>query len=406
MPRIAFAWELGAELGHAMACSAVARVLHARGHRIAFMFRELYQLAFVAHAPSYDVFQAPVSVSEGHGRAVPASLAEILVGCGYDRPEHLAGLVGGWLALFRNWKPDIVVADFGPTALLAARALGLRRVSYGNGFSIPPKLAPLPAFRYDQPLEPGRVEQADAHALATVNAVLARFGATPLARLADQFETDEDFLATFPEIDSYGVRPPSAYWGPRVSFDSGASVHWPAGQGKCILVYVKKALPQLDALIETLVASGHRVVAFVPELEQERRERLRGPGRVVAERAVRIQPLLAECDLLVSHGGNIAPGTLMSGVPQLAFPTQYEQYLTARRIEQLGAGLVHGPEAKAADIARSLRRLLEERRFRDAARAYAQRYPAYSPAEQQRRIVARLEQIALAPARWQPLLAT
>jgi len=276
-------------------------------------------------------------------------------------------------------------------------------VCYSNGFSIPPRLSPLPAFRYDEPIAPGRLENADARALASANAVLARFGASPMSRLAQQFESDEDFLATFPELDSYGTRPPAAYWGPRVSFDSGASVHWPAGQGKRILVYVKKALPQIDALIAALASGPHRIAAFIPELEPARREALRGPGRIVSERAIRIGPLLAECDLLVSHGGNIAPGTLMAGVPQLVFPSQYEQYLTARRIEQLGAGLWLGPKASANEVAAALRRLLEEPRFINAARAYTRRYPAYSPAEQLRRIAARIEEIVTQPSRWSAL---
>ena len=399
MARIAFAWELGGELGHSMACNSLARAMRARGHHIGFMFRELHGLSHLPSLEAHDVFQAPVSVSEGHGQPVPASFADILIGSGYDRPQHLAGLLAGWFALLGRWKPDLLVADFAPTALLAARVMGLRCVAYSNGFSVPPRLTPLPAFRFDEPIDPRKVEQADTRALATVNGALARFGVAPLERLAQQFETDEDFLATFPELDSYAGRPTSGYWGPRVSFDSGIEVKWPAGDGKRIAVYIKQSSKLIDALIDTLAAGPHRVAAFIPDLNAERVARLRSDKRIVSERPIRLGPLLGECDLLISHGGNICPGSLMSGVPQLVLPTQYEQYLTAHRIAQLGAGAWIGPEASPDTIAQMLSRVLNDPMVKDAARSYAARYASYSPAEQQRRILVRIDEILAQPAR-------
>src|SRR5665213_400522 len=100
MARIALAWELGGELGHAISCAMLARALEARGHRIAFMFRELHQLAFLDDTTRYDVFQAPVHPREGLGSPVPDSLSDILLGCGYDDASKLHGLLGGWRALF------------------------------------------------------------------------------------------------------------------------------------------------------------------------------------------------------------------------------------------------------------------------------------------------------------------
>jgi hypothetical protein len=405
MARIAFAWELGGEFGHAMACSALARMLQARGHEIAFLFRELHQLSFIADTSDYAVFQAPVSVREGHRVAIPASFAEILVGCGYDSGRHLAGLLGGWLSLFDRWKPDLVLSDFSPTALLAARLRGLRRVSYGNGFAVPPRLSPLPAFRFDEPIDPARVVQSDARALGSANDALARFGGAPMQHLAQQFETDDDFLATFPELDSYGNRPAVGYWGPRFSVDAGASVHWPAGNGKRVLVYLKRQLPALDALIAALARSPHRVAAFIPELEPARAARLAGPGRIVSEQPMRLAPLLPECDLFVSQAGNVAVGTLMSGVPQLVFPSQYEQYLTGRRLEQIGAGVMVPPDAPPAEVSAGLERALSDPRVAAAAKAYAKRYPQYSASEQQRRIVVRIEEILAQPSRWDALPA-
>jgi UDP:flavonoid glycosyltransferase YjiC (YdhE family) len=399
MARIAFAWEMGGELGHAMACNSLAQALRARGHHVGFMFRELHGLAHLPGLAAHDVFQAPVSVSEGDGKAIPASFADILLGCGYDRPQHLAGLLAAWFALLGRWKPDLLVTDFAPTALLAARVMGLRRVAFSNGFSMPPRLTPLPAFRFDEVIDPQRLIDADARALATVNGALARFGVAPLQRLAQQFETDEDFLATFPELDSYASRPTAGYWGPRVSFDSGKDVQWPAGDGKRIAIYMRQSSKLIDPIIDALAASPHRVVAFIPDLDAQRTARLRSDKRMVSDRAMRLAPLLRECDLLISHGGNICPGSLTIGVPQLVLPTQYEQYLTAHRIAQIGAGAWIGPDVGAEAVAQTLRQVLEDPTVAQAARAFAARYAAYSPAEQQRRILVRMDEILAKPAR-------
>ncbi|HEX4779112.1 MAG TPA: hypothetical protein VH301_00060, partial [Usitatibacter sp.] len=288
MARILFAWELGGELGHAMACNRVAAPLRARGHHIAFAFRELSPLASLDNCAAHDVFQAPVSLTEGRGAAKPFSLADILVGCGYDRASHVSGLLGGWLALFERWRPDMVITDFAPTALLAARVLGIRRAAYGNGFSIPPRVTPLPPFRYDEAAATGELAAAEARALANANAALARWGAPALDCLAQQFESDEEFLFTFPELDSYGARPATGYWGPAYSADSGINVSWPEGEGKRVAVYVRKKLPQLDGLIDALASQDCRVAAYIPELDAKRAARLRSPRRLVCERPMKL----------------------------------------------------------------------------------------------------------------------
>lgn len=398
MARIFFAWELGGGLGHAMACNALARELQARGHRIAFAFRELAPLSYLDSCAAHDLFQAPVSLTEGVGAARPFSIAEVLLGCGYDGERHVAGLLAGWVALFERWRPDVVVGDFSPTALAAARALGLRHVSQGNGFSSPPRLTPIPPFRFDEPMAPGRLEASEARALAHLNGALARIGAPPLASLAQLFEADEDFLTTFPELDSYGKRPPSGYWGPGFDVESGDEAAWPPGEGPRIAIYLRQ-FRQLDDLIDAMCAGRYRVVAFLQGIEAARSARLAGSTRRVSPRPVRLASLLPQCDLFVSHGGSACIGSLLAGVPQLVFPGQYEQYITARRIEQLGAGTWIGSDDDAATVAAGLRRVLGSDAFATAARAYARRYSGYTPAEQARRIVKRLEQILAAPPR-------
>jgi len=380
-----------------MSCAGLARSMAARGHAISFIFRDLRTLAILPETAGYDLFQAPVLAREGLGIQTPTSLAEIMLGCGYADAAWLTGALREWLRLLVEWKPDLVVADYAPTALLAARVMGLKRVSLSISFAVPPPLTPLPPFRFDRPPPPEQTAAADARVLANVNHALAAVGATPLAALHEQFQSDEDFLLTFPELDAYGNRPTARYWGPRYRDDAGVSAHWPAGRGARVLVYLKKELPQLDALIALMAASPCRVIAYIPGLEPERARRLQGPLRVVSEKPVRYGSLLAECDLFVSQAGSAATGTVLAGVPQLMFPVHYEQFLSAVRIAQLGAGIALLPAATTQEVAKAWELMTTQPGYRVAARAYAKRYPTYSPAEQQKRIVQRIEDILRAP---------
>jgi len=174
-------------------------------------------------------------------------------------------------------------------------------------------------------------------------------------------------------------------------------VNWSYGEGRRVLVYVRDVVPQLDALIDALVANRCRVAAFIPNLDPARRERLQSAQRIVAQRQMRLAPLLAQCDLFVSEGGNIATGALLSGVPQLLFPTQYEQLLTAARLEQLGSAVWVPPGSPPERTAMALRLMLQEPRFKASAQAFARRYPEFSPAEQRRRIVLRIDEILARP---------
>jgi UDP:flavonoid glycosyltransferase YjiC (YdhE family) len=153
-------------------------------------------------------------------------------------------------------------------------------------------------------------------------------------------------------------------------------------------------MAHLDALTEVLVALRCRVAAYIPGIDEAQRARFQSPQRRLATRPMRLEPLLADCDVFVSHGGDVAPAALMHGIPQMIFPTQYEQLITAVRMEQLRAGINLAHARNANDITGALRRVLDPRAgFRAAAQAYRRRYPAFSPREQQRRIVGRIEEI-------------
>lgn len=391
--RIALAWELGLSIGHATALARLGVRLRERGHAVGLFLRDLEPLRYLPEARAMEVVQAPRPSMEGLWGGPPLSYAEILKGCGYATPDSTRELLVRWRELLGAWKPDLVVCDFAPTALLAARTLGLKRATYGNGFFTPPRLTPLPQFRIDRPPDPARLAQLDASVLAHVNHALGACGAQPLERLAQQFECDEDFLCTFPELDHYGGRPVTGWWGPRMSVEAGKAVDWPAGPGQRVLVYVQPQLAMLDDLLNTLRARGCSVVAFVPALDAARRAAHAGPRVKLPEGLARLDRLLPECDLLACHGGDIASGAIASGIPQLVFPLHYEQHLTSVRIEQLGAGLAM---RSAAPVAPFVDRLLGDASFGQRARAFKSRYPAWSPAEQRRRVLLRIEQIVSA----------
>jgi len=115
--RILFAWELGGNLGHVMRMRTVARALRERGHDVSL------------HKEPSPRSSAPDLPRE------PASYPEILLHYGFADPAALTDGVRRWRSLYAQAAPDLIVFDHAPTALLAARGLGIPRVLLGTGFA-------------------------------------------------------------------------------------------------------------------------------------------------------------------------------------------------------------------------------------------------------------------------------
>lgn len=393
MARILLAWELGGEFGHAFACITLARSLQANGHQVALALRERRPLESLPESRSYEVFEAPRHEPPSNRAEFPASLADVLLAYGYASADDLGRLIDAWLAILGRWRPHLVICDYAPTALLAARMLGVPRATYGNGFFTPPRLDPLPAFRFDQEIPAARLRESNDRALATVNATLAARNAPALEHLADLFEADEDFLCTLPELDHYDTRPASGYWGPRLRFDRGRDVRWPTGTGPRVFAYLKRHSLLLDAFLDCLSRGPARAVVYVPGMDEATRRRWASSRCAMVDRPVKIDSVVAGCELVISHAGEMATGVLMHGVAQLVVPTHYEQYLTATRLAQLGVAFWLADVAPPEEVRPAIDRALGEPRLRHAALAFARRYPEFTPEEQRRRIVRRIGEI-------------
>lgn len=93
---------------------------------------------------------------------------------------------------------------------------------------------------------------------------------------------------------------------------------------------------------------------------------------VRVERFIPQSSLLARAAAFVSHAGSGATlGALRAGVPMLAIPQGADQFLNAGRIADTGIGLRLMPEEVSAETIRDgVRTLIDDDRYRDAARAY------------------------------------
>lgn len=75
------------------------------------------------------------------------NFAHILANVGWGDFAELFGLACAWRNVIRLVRPDLMVCDHSPTALLASRGLGVRRVVIGSGFLCPPDECPFRPYR-------------------------------------------------------------------------------------------------------------------------------------------------------------------------------------------------------------------------------------------------------------------
>ena len=244
MSRILLAWQLGGNLGHITPLLALAKGLRKRGHHVTFALEDTRLAADVLTREAFPFVQAPVLRSTAPDLPrEPASCPEILFHCGFADSVRLTAATRAWRALYRHLAPDLIVFDHAPTALLAARGIGIPRVVFGTGFCSPPRVSPMPSIRPWQHIPTERLEASEQRALDTANAALRAIGTRPLDAFHELFDVEENILATLPELDHYGARHDARYWGPIYEADEGDEPRWPEGEGKKVFVYLRPTSP-------------------------------------------------------------------------------------------------------------------------------------------------------------------
>jgi len=373
--RILFAWELGGNLGHVMRMRTVACALRERGHDVSL------------HKEPSLRSSAPDLPRE------PASYPEILLHYGFADPAALTDAVRCWRSLYAQAAPDLIAFDHAPTALLAARGLGIPRVLLGTGFASPPRITPMPTIRPWQNIPAERLVASEQRALDTANAALRALGAPPLDVFHDLLDVEENILATLPELDHYGARPHTEYWGPIFDDSNGIEPPWPDGEGKKLFVYIRPASTAFRPLIALLRRARLRTVWFAPGIRPDAISQLESPSLRIVREPVNVRQAAASASAAVLHGGHSTTAAmLLAGVPVLLLPEHVEQFLLGRNVAALGVGATLNVASPDAPLTSTLDRVIRDARYGTHTRNFSDTYERMSPWRVQAEIAAQIEQ--------------
>lgn len=396
MTSVMFAWELGAGQGHWTNLAPLVTHFAEAGHEIWFASRDVAIASRLdASNANLTMLQAPRLDTPVHLRLAARCLPEVLHNVGYHDADVLASGISAWQNLFSLIKPDILVCEHSPTALLASRESDTKSITLGPGFSCPPAITPSPGLVPWVTSAPTHQEliTAEQSILATINAALDVNQLPTLARFSDLYsDVDGTFLIAFPELDPYGPRPDVTYWG-MWSAHRTLSASWPnPSSAQRVFLYLQDT-PWIAELLHQLSQAGCSVVAVIRNCERGKYDSLNSHQIAISYEPICIQHLIKDCTLAI-HNGSIGTVTtfLLAGVPSLCIPTHLEQTLNSHSAHQLGAALWHVGN-DFSPISEQLDYMLSNTQFRNAAEAFAARYSSYDSDTALQGIVHKMSQL-------------
>ena len=386
-------WELGGGLGHLVRLLPLVQSLRENGHQVVAALRDLSRAEAVYRGLQVSYLQAPIKTSKA-GRAFDSmrTLAHILSNCGFGDDDELRGMVQAWRNLITQVRPDLILFDHGPTALLASRGLQMRRVVIGTGFCCPPDTTPVPDLRPWLPDAAAQFRQDEQNVLRRANRVLDSLGVAPLERLTKLYHpVDETFLATFRELDQYPDRPPTRCWGAWPN-SGGMAPEWPGGAGKRIYAYLKP-FPARDRLLALLDKLRLPTLVYLEPVQPKLPQKYQSKKLRFVQRRLDLTCVGRECDLAILNGGHgVTASMLLAGVLILQLPIYVEQAMTGVATRRLGAGRSARID-RPNEIAAKLTDLIQSDKYARAAGEFSARYRDFDPKQQVERITQHLEEL-------------
>jgi len=365
----------------------VARLLVKQGHEVLFASRELVEAGETLRANGLRYVAAPGLAFVRRANEPIISYPDLLAAHGFADPRKLAGSLGAWLGLIEMYKPDAMLLDHAPAALIAARRAKLAHLVLGTGFTVPPAVTPMPSMRPWKPDPPEKLKAAEDAVLDSINKALRHFGGQGFGRLHELFDPKSSAICAFPELDHYGARKDARYIGPTFVTDGGQTFAW-RGRGPKVFAYLR--MPEVvDSLIGELARLKADGILYAPGATPAQQNAAKEGGLQLTTAPARLDKLLDAAEVVVSSAGHgLLSAGLLAGAPALLVPSNVEQLLAARAAKRLGAALFLLPAHVKQKLGDALDKLLgADPKLRAAARGFAGRYKDYSQRRSQQTLL-------------------
>ena len=153
-----------------------------------------------------------------------------------------------------------------------------------------------------------------------------------------------------------------------------------------VFVYLQPEKTNL-AVLKALKSLDAHVIAILPGIRAVATERLSNPFFQIYPHPVRLDGLIQHADIVITNAGQgLAAASLLAGVPMLLIPHNFEQVLTAKRIQSSGAVHVLSLDHVAERVLATIEGLLNDIGACNAAHAFSRKYSAFT----QERVIARV----------------
>ncbi|MEP4194441.1 MAG: nucleotide disphospho-sugar-binding domain-containing protein [Aliishimia sp.] len=348
MKRILFAWEMGSNFGHVNKVSQVAAQLQGEMD-VTFAARNVIAVRDLAPNLEARLLQAPYSPMRAptQHEMTGACYPGLLLLDGWDQSKRLIPLIESWRALFDLVQPDVLVTQAAPTALLAAHGLGLKTALLGSGWDAPPRANPMPCLSPDDPEAVALAAQQESDVLTQANLALAHHNAPKLEQFSDLLDVEEYLLVAYPESDHFAPRhkyeaAPAPYLGQLLSVQTGQHMTWRTTGLPRIFAYLRPGSGPYNAAVQGLSQLGPDadIILAAPGIDPVHAESLRARNVQICDGPARLDKLLPDCDLGISHGSNgIGSAFLAFGVPQIGLPGHREQMMFTQAVARAGCAL-------------------------------------------------------------------
>jgi Erythromycin biosynthesis protein CIII-like, C-terminal domain len=366
--RALLVWEIGGGFGHVVKLQLIGAALQSRGFAVDLALLRPYRAD--PSLGGYDrLFQAPLLPNLFGGQAPDAArpardFADVLALLGFNDAAVVTTQLACWRALLDLLKPSVVVTDYSPGAVLAARGR-IPTVAVGTPFSVP--CGRDGRFLPFWPEDPGDTAQTDA-VLGAINAALARFGEPPVTDLPNAVVPQTRFCNSFSELDFYAAVRSEALLPPFIEPCESAP-----GQGREIAASLPGTLKNDPVVVATLLKLEYPVHIDERELLPEPRSFYEKRGVPISPRLIDTETMARSAAVLLGHGGyHTAARGLVAGVPQVVVASDAEKVMVGQALERLGVGiLVKRSQLTVPDLRAAIIRAVEEPAFGEHARALA-----------------------------------